>query len=305
MSTINANAYPTRPLGKNVPFVSAMGFGAMGIGGAIYGPDSSEDEKQALLSAAADKGVTFWDTSDRYLNSEKSIGPWFAKTGRRSDIFLATKFGSSNMEDNQSHFSRPRSEPAYILRRLENSLKDLETDYIDLYYQHRVDPTVPIEVVLETLRPAVEKGTIEWLGLCECSVDTLKRAKAVSGMGEKIVAVQMEELGVAIVPYSPFGRGLISGRYRSRDDFPKNDFRLNIPRFSEENFPKNVQLVDKFSDIATRYGTTPAQVALAWIITQNRDFFPIPGTQTIARLHENAQSALLKLSDEDVKVTRK
>ncbi|TFK97672.1 NADP-dependent oxidoreductase domain-containing protein [Pterulicium gracile] len=317
----STTSYPTRQLGKNGPFVSAIGFGAMGIGSAIYGPDASEEEKGALLTAAADKGVTFWDTSDFYMTSEANIGAWFAKTSRRSEIFLATKFGGSNLEDHR--FSAPRSEPAYILRRLANSLQDLQTDYIDLYYQHRVDPTVPIEVVLETLRPAVEKGTIRYLGLSECSVETLRRAKAVPGLGEKVVAAQMEfspfeisietngfvaaarELGVAIVAYSPLGRGLISGRYRSRDDFPKDDFRLGIPRFSEENFPKNVQLVDKFQDIARKYDTTPAQVALAWILAEHKDFFPIPGTRTIERLNENAQGALLKLSDEDVKIIRK
>jgi aryl-alcohol dehydrogenase-like predicted oxidoreductase len=223
----SAKHYPTRQLGRNGPFVSAIGFGAMGVG-AFYG-ESDENNTQATLTRAADRGVTFWDTSDYYGTSETSIGSWFSKTGRRSEIFLATKFGGRD-ERPGGDKSKPLSKPSYILHQLQASLKALQTDYIDLYYQHRVDHDVPIEVVMETLRPAVENGTIKYLGLSECSLDTLRRAKAVPGIGEKVIAAQMEfspfelylektgfaaaakELGVAIVAYSPLCRGLVSGR---------------------------------------------------------------------------------------------
>ncbi|TFK95952.1 Aldo/keto reductase [Pterulicium gracile] len=317
MTTTNKAGYPTRQLGKNGPFVSAIGFGAMGNWGAWYG---SVERKEVfeVLTAAADRGVTFWDTSDFYGTSEKILGSWLAETGRRSEIFLATKFGVRD-EWNPETGKAPISDPEYIVRRLENSLKDLQTDYIDLYYQHRVDPTVPIEAVLEALRPAVEKGTVKWIGLSECSVATLRRAKAVPGLGEKVIAAEMEyspfetsiesngivdacrELGVGIVAYSPLARGLVTGRFRSRADFDAQDFRLHIPRFSEENFPKNLALVDKFQEIAAKLNATGAQVALAWILAAHPDFFPIPGSSKVSRLEDNAKGGLLKLPQEDVK----
>jgi aryl-alcohol dehydrogenase-like predicted oxidoreductase len=312
--------YPTRQLGKNGPTVSVIGFGAMGIGD-FYGKTNVE-EAHATLSYAADRGVTFWDTSDMYRTSEVVLGKWFAKTGRRSEIFLATKWGARDMSKDSPAPTKPNSMPSYILERLNNSLKDLQTDYIDLYYQHRVDPRVPIEVVLETLKPAVEKGTVRYIGLSECSIETLKRAKAVPGIGDKVVAAQVEfspfelgiekngfaqaakELGVAIVGYSPLCRGLVSGRFRSRADFEEGDHRLTMPRFSEENFPKNLELVDKFKEIADRKGASSSQIALAWILAEHPDFFPIPGCKNAERLEENAKGAEIKLTEEEIKEIR-
>ncbi|KAJ6630123.1 NADP-dependent oxidoreductase domain-containing protein [Mycena sp. CBHHK59/15] len=216
--------YPTRQLGPNGPAVSAIGLGAAAISGAFYGK-AEKSEIFKMLSFAADRGVTFWDTSDYYGDSEAIIGDWFTETGRRSEIFLATKFGASDLSDgpNKGQIS---SKPPYIKQAIQRSLKMLKTDYIDLYYQHRVDKDVPIEIVLETLRPYVESGTIKWLGLSECSAATLRRAKAVPGVGAKVIAAQMEyspfevgietngfldvakEAGVAVVAYSPLGRGL-------------------------------------------------------------------------------------------------
>ncbi|KAJ8519581.1 hypothetical protein ONZ45_g3496 [Pleurotus djamor] len=311
--------YPTRQLGKNGPQVAAIGLGAMGMG-RWYGK-FDDDESIKTLSFAADRGITFWDTSDIYGSSEKLLGRWFTETGRRSDIFLATKFGAFDLA-NPERAHLPNSRPSYIKRQLENSLKDLQTTYIDLYYQHRVDPDVPIEVVLETLRPYVEKGTVQWIGLSECSAETLKRAKAVPGVGEKVVAAQMEfspfelslekdgfaqaakELGVAVVAYSPLARGMVSGRYRSPNDFEEDDARKWLPRFSPENFPKNLKIVDELQAVAAKRGVTPGQIALAWILAEHDDFFPIPGTRNIARLDENAHAAEIALTPEEVKEIR-
>lgn len=253
---------------------------------------------------------------------EATLGRWFAQTGRRAEIFLATKFGSRDLTPGAANPTKPNSKPSYIKRQIENSLKALQTDWIDLYYQHRVDPEVPIEVVLETLRPYVDSGKIKYIGLSECSIEVLKRAKSVPGVGEKVIACQMEyspfeleiettgfvaaarELGVSIVAYSPLGRGLITGRYQSPKDFEQGDVRAYFPRFSEENFPKNLKLVDKFRAVASKYGATPGQMALAWIISEHPDFVPIPGTKSAERLEENAKAAEIKLSPEDVKELR-
>ncbi|KAF4586359.1 hypothetical protein EYR38_010635 [Pleurotus pulmonarius] len=310
--------YPTRQLGKNGPFVSSIGLGTMGVG--IFYGKSDEEASLKTLSYAADKGVTFWDTSDFYGTSEVTLGKWFAKTGRRSEIFLATKFGALDFSDpERSAKHLPNSMPSYIAERLEASLKALQTDYIDLYYQHRVDPRVPIEVVVQTLKPFVESGKIRWIGLSECSKETLLRAKSVPGIGEKVIAAQMEfspfeltiekngfakaaeDHGVSVVAYSPLSRGLVSGKYTSPDDFEEGDIRKMLPRFQPENFPKNLEVVAKLKAIAEKYNATSGQIALAWIITAHPNIFPIPGTRNIDRLEENSKAAEIKLSPEDVK----
>ncbi|KAJ7619322.1 Aldo/keto reductase [Roridomyces roridus] len=322
--SMSANEFkcPTRQLGRTGPAVSALGFGTMGIG-AFYG-QTDKDEAFRTLSRAADLGITMWDTADIYGNTEEVLGEWFTQTNRRSEIFLATKFGALDLRENSPTFGKACSDPAYIVHALNRSLARLCTDYVDLYYQHRVDPQVPIEIVLETLRPYVEEGKIRWLGLSECSVETLRRAKAVPGVGERVVAVQMEyslfdleiegpggvletarELGVAVVAYSPLGRGLLTGKYRSREDFDEGDYRRTLPRFSEENFAKNLALVDHLQKIAEAHdGATSAQVTLAWILAEHPDMFPIPGTRSVARLEENARGAEIALSPEDVKNIR-
>ncbi|TFY54450.1 hypothetical protein EVJ58_g8859 [Rhodofomes roseus] len=317
---MSSKAYPTRKLGQNGPLVSAVGFGAMGIG-AWYGQTDSEKVIKTL-TYAADRGVTFWDTADVYGNSEDTIGQWFTTTGRRSEIFLATKFGSVDKRLLEKQIYKPNSKPAYIRQQLGESLKNLQTDTIDLYYQHRVDPEVPIEVVMETLGEFVKAGKIKYIGLSECSIDVLRRAKAVPVAGEKLVACQMEfspfeleieksgfvsaarELGVAVVAYSPLGRGMITGRFKSRADFEPTDLRQMMPRFAEENFPKSLEVVDKFRAIASKYDATPGQIALAWILAEHPDFVPIPGTRTVERLEENAKAAEITLSSEDVKALK-
>jgi len=315
---MSLNKTPLRQLGKNGPYVSALGFGTMGIG-AFYGK-TDDDEAFKALTYAADRGMTFWDTADIYGTSEASLAQWFERTGRRSEIFLATKFGAYNIEGRYE--DGPNSKPSYIRKAFLRSLSQLKTDYVDLYYQHRVDPKVPIEIVLETLREFVDKGQIKWIGLSECSIDTLKRAKAVKGLGEKVIAVQMEfspftldiekngfaqaadEAGVSVVAYSPLGRGMVSGRYRSRADFDKDDFRLVLPRWSEENFPKNLEVVDKIKAIADGINCTPSQVTLAWILAEHPTWIPIPGSRTSERVEENAGGAECKLSPDAIKAIR-
>ncbi|KAF8064101.1 Aldo/keto reductase [Lyophyllum atratum] len=308
---------PTRPLGKNGPLVSAIGLGSMGMG-AFYG---KSDDKESLdtLTYAADRGMTFWDTADIYGHSEDLIGQWFTQTGRRSEIFLATKFGAWDID---SDIRKPNSKPSYIVKAFQKSLSKLKTDYVDLYYQHRVDPEVPIEVVLETLRPFLESGQIKWIGLSETSVATLKRARAVQGVGEKVIAAQMEyspfelsvektgfadainEFGMAVVAYSPLGRGLVTGRFKSPADFEEGDFRKFLPRFTEENFSKNLKVVDELKKFADKYNATNSQITLAWILAEHSNFIPIPGIRNTERLEENARAASIVLAPEDVKAIR-
>ncbi|KIJ27072.1 hypothetical protein M422DRAFT_37941 [Sphaerobolus stellatus SS14] len=286
--------------------------------GAYYGKTDTE-EVYKTFTYAADRGVTFWDTADCYGDSEIQIGNWLKDTGRRSEITLATKFGYQNEEIGDR---KPCSKPSYIRRAVERSLKNLQTNYIDIYYQHRVDKEVPIEVVMKTLGELVNEGKIKYIGLSECSPATLRRAKAVPGAGDKLVVVQMEyslftldvereefaqalkDTGVGLVAYSPLNRGLASGRFRSRADFDKDDARLILPRFSEENFPKVIAIVDKLQEIGKRTGLTSSQVALSWIVAEHDNFVPIPGCRNAARLEENAGSGEVKLSADDVNAIR-
>ncbi|KAG6910748.1 hypothetical protein DXG01_008280 [Tephrocybe rancida] len=321
---------PTRRLGKNGPIVSAIGLGAMGMG-AFYGPSDDKESIEAL-TYAANRGMTFWDTSDIYEHSklhsnftaDVKLRPsfqWFTETGRRSDIFLATKFGAY---DPETGISKPNSKPSYILKSIQRSLAALKTDYIDLYYQHRVDPDVPVEIVLETLRPFVEKGQIKWIGLSECSIAVLKRARAVKGVGERVTVAQMEfnpfelhlektgfvdaisEAGMALVAYSSLTRGLVTGRFKSPADFPDDDFckGMPVPRFSEENFPRNLKVVVELQKFADKYHATTGQITLAWILAEHPNFVPIPGIRNAARVEENAHAAEIALAPDDVKAFR-
>ncbi|KAG5641473.1 hypothetical protein DXG03_005125 [Asterophora parasitica] len=336
---MSPSTLPTRKLGKNGPEVSAIGLGAMGTSappferlwsthiskstgmGAFYG-QSDDSESLSTLTSAADRGVTFWDTADIYGTSEELLGKWFAQTGRRSEIFLATKFGARDLSEGAKDPNKLNSKPSYIRSQFQASLKKLQTNYIDLYYQHRVDPEVPIEIVVEALRPLVESGQLKWIGLSEPSIETLKRARAVPGIGEKVIAAQMEfspfelyvektgfvdainEAGMGIVAYSPLARGLVTGRFSSPDDFEENDFRRSVPRFSAENFPKNIRVVDELNKVARKYNATTSQVTLAWILAEHPNFVPIPGIRNVSRLEENAHGGEIVLSSDDVKAIR-
>lgn len=274
-------SYPQRKLGDTT--VSAQGLGCMGMSMAYTSYGGYDDEESAkCLTRAADLGITFWDTSDVYgpHTNEKLIGKWFKDTGRRSEIFLATKF-ANYFQDGQL---LQRGDPEYVKQSCAASLERLGTDYIDLYYQHRVDTKVPIEETVKAMVELKNEGKIRYLGLSECSAQTLRRAHAV----HPIAAAQMEyspfaleieseqteflktarELGVKIVAYSPLGRGFLTHTIKSRDDIEANDSRASHPRFSKEHFPENLKLVETLSAIAKQKGSTPGQLVLAWVLAQ-------------------------------------
>jgi len=307
---------PTRQLGKNGPQVSALGFGAMGLS-AFYGTPAPDEERFKVLDRAIELGCTHFDTADIYGDNEELLGKYFKKyPEQRKKVFLATKFANFVKDGKFS----VRGDAEYVREAIDRSLKRLGLDYVDLYYAHRIDKTVPIEETVGAMKELVDAGKVKYLGLSECSSDTLRRAYAV----HPIACVQIEyspfsldierdeigllktcrELGVDIVCYSPLGRGMLTGQYKSPDDFEENDFRKSQPRFSKENFPKNLQLVDQLTALANKKGCTPGQLTLAWILAQGDDFIPIPGTSKIKNLEENAGAAQIKLSKEEIKEIR-
>jgi len=247
----------------------------------------SDEESLAVLTAAADMGLNFWTTADSYgpFTNEELIGRWFKETGRRDEIFLSTKFGRRFLKDEKTGFKAEFcGKPEYVKEACEASLKRLQTDRIDLYYQHRADPEVPIEKTVEAMVELKKEGKIRYLGLSECSSRTLSRAHKV----HPIAAAEMEyspfaleieseqtnflktarELGVKIVPYSPLGRGFLTGTIKSRGDLDENDVRRRFPRYSEENFGANLKLVEGIIDVAKEKGCTPGQLTLAWVLAQ-------------------------------------
>ncbi|KAJ7620052.1 Aldo/keto reductase [Roridomyces roridus] len=306
---------PTRKIGGIS--VSAIGFGAMNIGGA-YGPVGDDEERFKILDAAYEAGCTMWDTADRYLDSEDLIGKWFKRTGKRNDIFLATKFGIVGTKPGDRLIDGSKE---YARQSVEKSLKRLGVDCIDLYYLHRTDVNVPIEETVGAMAEFVKEGKVKLLGLSEVSSATLRRAHAV----HPIAAVQVEyspftldiedpkialletcrELGVTVVAYSPLGRGLLTGRFKSPDDFEAKDFRRLVERYNAKNFPNILKIVDALGETGKKYGgATSGQVALAWLLAQGEDIIPIPGTTKLKYLEENLGAAKLRLSEEDVKNVR-
>ncbi|KIK64255.1 hypothetical protein GYMLUDRAFT_161809 [Collybiopsis luxurians FD-317 M1] len=295
--------------------VNPIGFGIMGIS-IWYGSIDSDEERLKVLDAALEEGCNCWDSADVYGDSELLIGKWFKKTGKRSEIFLATKFGASG-----DRKSAPRGDPDYVKGQCAKSLERLGTDYIDLYYQHRPDPTVPIEVTVGTMAELVKEGKVKYLGLSECTAADLRRAHSV----HPISAIQVEyspfalhiedeklailktarELGVTVVAYSPLARGMLTGRYTSPDDFEDGDFRKYMPKFQKENFPKILDVVQKLKDIGAKHNATAGQVTLAWILAQGEDFVVIPGTKSIKYLKENMGTSTVKLSPEEIDTIRK
>ena len=311
---------PQRKIGNDQ--VAALGLGLMGMSGIYHineTPEEAEKRHLQVLTHAADAGETFWDTSDVYgpFTNEELIGRWFKLTGRRNEIFLATKFGLS--VDMQTYTIKINGDRDYIRQAIESSLKRLQTDHVDLYYQHRVDPKVRIEDTVAAMAELVKEGKTKYIGLSECSAETLRRAHKV----HPISAVQLEyslfsleiereeiglkkacdELGVAIVAYSPLGRGLLTGQIKSRSDL-ENDWRLTQPRFSEDNLAKNLELVDKVASIAKKKGCTSTQLALAWLLEQGQNIIPIPGTRQIKYLDENLGSLKVSLSPEELREIR-
>jgi len=307
-------AMPTRKIGDDD--VAEMGLGLMGLS-AFYGQIDSDAERFKFLDTALEDGWTFWDTADIYGDSEDLVGKWFKRTGNRKKIFLATKFACVLTEAGLS----VNATPEYVKAACEKSMKRLGIDQIDLYYMHRADPKVPIEKTVGAMAELVKEGKVRYLGLSEISSSTLRRAHAV----HPIAAVQVEyspfaldiedekigllktcrELGVAVIPYSPLGRGLLTGQYKSPDDFEDDDGRKNFPRFSKENFPKLLKIVDGVAEIGKKHNATAGQVTLAWILAQGKDFLPIPGTKKIKYLRENLGATNIKLSDAEVAQVRK
>jgi aryl-alcohol dehydrogenase-like predicted oxidoreductase len=301
----------TRKLGSRGPQVSAIGFGAMSIGIADVYTSSvrDDDDAVALIHRALDLGVTMIDTADVYGSSEVQVGK--ALRGRREGAVLATKFGFVN--DRPGEEERIDGSPTHVQQACDASLRRLGVDRIDLYYLHRVDPQVPIEETVGAMGELVRQGKVRHLGLSEPSPDTVRRAHA----AHPIAAVQNEyslwtrdpedtllptlrELGIALVAYSPLGRGFLAGRFRSPDDLAPDDWRRNNPRFTGENFARNLALADRVREVARQKGCTPAQLALAWLIRRHDDVIPIPGTSSIARLEENVAAVDVRLTPEDL-----
>ncbi|KAI9061642.1 Aldo/keto reductase [Trametes sanguinea] len=305
---------PTRKIGDTD--VTAIGYGAMGIA-AFYGSPLPDEERLKILDAVYEHGCTNWDTADVYADSEVLIGKWLKKTGKRDDIFLATKFGYTQSIPTTTICG----DPEYVPKALAKSLDRLGVESVDLWYLHRADAKVPIELTVRAMAEQVKAGKVRYLGLSEVSAETLRRAHKV----HPISAVQVEyspfaldiedeqigllktarELGVKIVAYSPVGRGLLTGKFKSPDDLPENDGRRYLPRFSKENFPKVLQVVDSITKIAAKYNATPAQVCLAWLLAQGEDIIPIPGTTKVANLKENLGALNVKLTPQDVEEIRK
>jgi aryl-alcohol dehydrogenase-like predicted oxidoreductase len=309
MSTLDPLAQ--RQLGKNGPMVSAQGLGCMGMS-EFYGPG---DERESLdtIDRALELGVTFLDTADIYGmgKNEELVGK--ALRGRRGKVFLATKFGILRDPKNPQ-VRGVNGTPEYIRTSCEASLKRLGTDYIDLYYQHRVDPNTPIEETVGAMAELVHAGKVRHLGLSEASAATIRRAQRTHPIAalqteyslwsrdpEEEILATTRELGIAFVAYSPLGRGFLTGQIKSPDDFAPDDFRRMSPRFQGENFKKNLDLVKRIEEIAAEKKCTSGQLALAWLYAQGEDILPIPGTRRRKFLEENVAALGVKLSAEDLR----
>ncbi|MBP2703842.1 aldo/keto reductase [Microbispora sp. RL4-1S] len=299
-----------RTLGRDLR-TSAIGLGCMGMS-EFYGP-GDETESIATIHHAVDHGVTFLDTSDLYgpFTNERLVGK--AVAGRRDEVVIATKFGIERRPDGTRVGVNGR--PEYVRRACDASLGRLGVDHIDLYYQHRVDPAVPIEETWGALKELVEAGKVRHLGISEAAPATVRRAHAVHPISagqyeyslfsrdiEDELLPTLRELGIGLVAYSPLGRGILTGAYSRTDEFADNDFRRGNPRWQGDNFAANQALVAEVEDVARSLGSTPAQVALAWVIGRGDDVVPIPGTRRASRLDENVAALDLELRPEHLGV---
>lgn len=302
-----------RKLGGSNLEVSAIGLGCMGMSWS-YGPAKDKKEMTALLHAAVDRGITFFDTAEVYgpLSNEELLGEALAPF--RTQIVIATKFGWKPAVEGEARWSLLDSRPDHIRKVVEGSLKRLRVDVIDLYYQHRVDPEVPIEDVAGTVRELIQQGKVKYFGLSEAAARTIRRAHAVQPVTavqseyslwyrnpEKEVIPTLEELGIGFVPYSPLGKGFLTGKIDETAKFESNDFRSILPRFAPEALKANQALVDLLQSIAQRKQATPGQIALAWLLAQKPWIVPIPGTTKLHRLEENIGAAAVELRPEDLR----
>jgi aryl-alcohol dehydrogenase-like predicted oxidoreductase len=302
-----------RKLGSSDLEVSAIGFGCMGMSWS-YGPPKDKREMISLLHAAVERGVTFFDTAEVYgpLLNEELVGEALAPF--RGEVVIATKFGWEANSNDGGKWSSLNSRPEHVKRVAEASLKRLKVDAIDLFYQHRVDLNVPIEEVAGAAKELIQEGKVKHFGLSEASAQTIRRAHAVHPVAalqseyslfwrepEETVMPPLEELGIGLVPFSPLGKGFLTGKIDADTKFDSTDFRNSVPRFSPENRKTNQALVDLLSSFAEQKKVTPAQIALAWLLAKKPWIVPIPGTTKLARLEENLGAANVELTADDVR----
>ncbi|KAL2870337.1 putative aldo-keto reductase (AKR13) [Aspergillus lucknowensis] len=305
---------PLRPLGKDGPRVPALGFGLMELSYVVYGTTPSEENQIAILDRALELGATFWDTSDLYGDNEEVLGRWFKRTGKRDQIFLATKFGfvkgSKTFEVNSS--------ASYCKEACEESLKRLGVDYIDLYYLHSANPEIPIEETMRALVELKDEGKIKYIGLSSVSSATLRRAckvapvtavqtdysvvsRDIEGPAGTDLLATCRELGIAVVAATPLGRGLLTSTFSQGDEVGDElDMRAKVmPRFLPANREQNVKAVRQFRELAEKKGCSVSQLAIAWLLKQGDDIFPIPGTKRLKYLEENWRALGISLTDKE------
>src|SRR5216110_790794 len=302
-----------RQLGKSNLEVSAIGLGCMGMSFG-YGPPKNKQEMIALLRKAVELGVTFFDTAEVYgpFANEELVGEALAPI--RGQVVIATKFGFKPASTGESRWSELDSRPEHIKEVAEASLKRLRTDFIDLFYQHRVDPEVPTEDVAGAVKELIQQGKVKHFGLSEPGVQTVRRAHAVQPVAalqneyslwwrkpEQEVLPTCEELGIGFVPFSPLGKGFLTGKINENTTFDRSDFRNQLPRFTPQARRANQALVDLLGVIATRKNATPAQIALSWLLAQKPWIVPIPGTTKLTRLEENIGAAAIELAPDDLR----